>query len=76
MFYYQLTSYTILLPEDMLAGSIEHSLAASSIHQGHEQHQKSGARGAVLASTPSRLANVIQRMVAKVRDPVRLTNKV
>ncbi|KAG0285728.1 histidine kinase osmosensor [Linnemannia gamsii] len=65
MFYYQLTSYTILLPEDMLAGSIEHSLAASSIHHGHGQKQKSGARGAVLASTPSRLANVIQRMVAK-----------
>ncbi|KAF8943343.1 histidine kinase osmosensor [Haplosporangium gracile] len=65
MFYYQLTSYTILLPEDMLAGSIEHSLAASSIYYGHEQQQKSGARGAVLASTPSRLANVIQRMVAK-----------
>lgn len=65
MFYYQLTSYTILLPEDMLAGSIEHSLAASSIHCVHGQQHKSGARGAVLASTPSRLANVIQRMVAK-----------
>ncbi|KAF9157010.1 histidine kinase osmosensor [Linnemannia schmuckeri] len=65
MFYYQLTSYTILLPEDMLAGSIEHSLAASSVYYGHDQQQKSGARGAVLASTPSRLANVIQRMVAK-----------
>ncbi|KAF9934473.1 histidine kinase osmosensor [Linnemannia zychae] len=63
MFYYQLTSYTILLPEDMLAGSIEHSLTASFVH--HSQGQKPGARGAMLASTPSRLANVIQRMVAK-----------
>ncbi|KAF9903582.1 histidine kinase osmosensor [Linnemannia zychae] len=63
MFYYQLTSYTILLPEDMLAGSIEHSLTASSAYYGYGQ--RTGARGAVLASTPSRLANVIQRMVAK-----------
>ncbi|KAG0372811.1 histidine kinase osmosensor, partial [Mortierella sp. AD032] len=63
MFYYQLTSYTILLPEDMLAGSIEHSLTASSACYGYGQ--RTGARGAVMASTPSRLANVIQRMVAK-----------
>ncbi|KAG0204080.1 histidine kinase osmosensor [Mortierella sp. NVP41] len=62
MFYYQLTSYTILLPEDMLAGPIEHSLT-SSAHYGYGL--RPGARGAVLASTPSRLANVIQRMVAK-----------
>ncbi|KAG9064863.1 histidine kinase osmosensor [Linnemannia hyalina] len=59
--------FLLHVPQDMLAGSIEHSLAASSIHYGHEQQHKSGARGAVLASTPSRLANVIQRMVAKVR---------
>ncbi|KAF9542527.1 histidine kinase osmosensor [Mortierella hygrophila] len=57
--------FLLHVPQDMLVGSIEHSLAASSIHYGHEQQHKSGARGAVVASTPSRLANVIQRMVAK-----------
>ncbi|KAF9376431.1 histidine kinase osmosensor [Podila verticillata] len=55
MFYYLLTSHKTLLPEEVTPGSILDGI----------QHGSSSERGPCLTSTPTRLANIIQRMVSK-----------
>ncbi|KAG0025698.1 histidine kinase osmosensor [Podila clonocystis] len=57
MFYYLLTSHKTLLPEEVTSGSILDGIA------GHGS--LSPGRGPCLSSTPTRLANIIQRMVSK-----------
>ncbi|KAG0325819.1 histidine kinase osmosensor, partial [Podila horticola] len=57
MFYYLLTSHTTLVPEEVTSGSILDGIT------GHGP--LSSGRGPSLSSTPTRLANIIQRMVSK-----------
>ncbi|KAG0016112.1 histidine kinase osmosensor [Podila clonocystis] len=57
MFYYLLTSHKTLLPEEVTSGSILDGIT------GHGS--LSPGRGPCLSSTPTRLANIIQRMVSK-----------
>ncbi|KAF9303493.1 histidine kinase osmosensor, partial [Mortierella antarctica] len=57
MFYYLLTSHKTLLPEGMTSGSILDGITGCG--------SLSSRRGPCLSSTPTRLANIIQRMVSK-----------
>ncbi|KAG0092065.1 histidine kinase osmosensor [Podila epicladia] len=57
MFYYLLTSHRTLLPEEVTSGSILDGIT--------ECGSLSSRRGPCLSSTPTRLANIIQRMVSK-----------
>jgi len=64
MFYYLLTSHTTLQPEDLAAAPPSMNEKLNSMVSGNGT--TAAVEGAHLATTPPRLASIIQRMVAKV----------